>query len=142
MKIPKREFRLPDGPCLGITDEVILYDSQILVLLIIGLIADTHQHETVPGCLPHCVDGQLYGVHSVWDTNLLLELVNVQLSIHVVSQVISLELPLVVMSSFEPGQHGVVVSLLYDVLVGPFVVFGTVYVEWLVVLLWRVVVVT
>jgi len=112
MKTPKREFSLPDGPCLGIADEVVLDDSQILVLFIFCLVADTHQHETVTGRLPHRVDGQLNAVHSVWNSNLLLEFVNVEPSIHVVSQIVSFELPFVVMPGLEPSHHGVVVRLL------------------------------
>lgn len=69
----------------------------------------------------------------------MLELVNIQLSVGIISQIIGPEFPFVVLSGFEPCHHRVLVGLLCDVLVSPFVVFGVENVEWLVVFLQRVV---
>ena len=103
--------------------------------MLIGLVADANHHENVSGGFPHGIEGALDVIESVWDTNFLFDfvgLVSSGFSLFVLSQIVGSEVPFLVVSGLEPGDHGVVIALLDDVLVGPFSVFSVKYVEGLV----------
>ncbi len=120
----KTELSLSDDGSLNIQDVIILNHTQILVLVLISLVADTNHHEDISGRLPHCVKRHLNISKAIWDADLLFNLVllvsNDVLGVLVDSQIVSSEIPFVIVAGLEPGNHGVMVGLFNDVLVSPF----------------------
>ena len=64
------------------------------------------------------------------------------LTLLVFSQVESSEIPLLIVSGFEPSNHGMMVGLLNNVLISPFSVMGIKNLEWFIIFFWRIIVVT
>lgn len=128
---PEREISLPYYSCLGVADIVVLYNTQLLVLLFVSFVADADKHEAVLGGFPERVQGQLDLGHVVGLAYFLREFVDVQFAFGVISHVVSLELPLLVVSRLEPSDHRVLVGSPHLVLVGPLVVLRFIHVNWL-----------
>jgi hypothetical protein len=76
MEIPETELGFSDRLGLGVKDVIVLDDSEFLVLLIIGLVADADEHKAVLGGFPHGVDSDLGCSHAVIQSDLLLERVH------------------------------------------------------------------
>lgn len=142
MELAEWAFGLSDVSGFGITDVVVLNNSKLFIFLIVSLVADTDQHEAVLSSLPHGVHGYLDSVHSIGKTDLLLEFPDIEFSVGIISEIIGFELPFIIVSGFEPGHHWVMIGLLNDVLISPFIVLWAVYVERLVVLLGRIIIIT
>lgn len=109
--------------------------------MILSLVADTDQHETVLGALPKSVEGHFHFGHVVRNTNLLWKLVNGELAFRIVSHVISFELPFVIVSGLEPSDHRVLVGFFNLMLVRPLVIFGFIHIKRLAFRFQRIIVV-
>lgn len=142
----KTELSLSDDGSLNVQNVIILNNTQILVLVLISLVADTDHHENISGSLPHCVKRHLNISKAIWDADLLFNLVllvsNDVLGVFVDSQIISSEIPFVIVAGLEPGNHGMMVGLFNDVLVSPFSVLKLFLMDGLWIFLERVIVVS
>jgi hypothetical protein len=101
----KTKFSLSDSSFLCIANVVVLNYVQLFVLLVVGFVANADKHENIFGGFPHCVYSNLLFGHVVLNSHLLRESVNIVLSVGVISKIISLEHPLLIVSSFEPANH-------------------------------------
>ena len=122
--LTKTELRLSDDRSLNIQNVIVLNDTQILVLLLISLVADTNHHKDISGSFPHGVKSTLHIGKAVWATDFLLDFVRLEsndfLGVFINSQIVSFEIPFIIVAGLEPGNHGMMVSLFNDVFVSPF----------------------
>jgi hypothetical protein len=109
LELSETELSFSDDFSFDIQDVVILNDSQIFVLMIISLVADTDHHKNVSGSLPHSVECALNIGNAVWNADFLFDFVFLVsddfLGVIISSQIISFEVPFVIVSGFEPGNH-------------------------------------
>lgn len=122
----KAELCLTDSARFCLADIVVLDHVELLVGLLLPLVTDTYEHENVLSALPHGVEGDLDFGHVVRNSDLLGKFVVREFAFGVIRYLISLELPLIIMSRLEPRDHRVLVGFLYLVLIRPFIVFGLV----------------
>ncbi len=125
----KAELSLTDCPRFGLANIIVLNDIELLVNMLFALVADTYEHEDIFSAFPHGVECDLGFGHVVGDTNLLWKLILHDLALGVIPDLISLELPLIIMSRLEPRNHRVLVSFFYLMLIRPLVVLGLVNAE-------------
>ncbi len=132
------ELGLSDNFSLDVKNVVVLNDAKLLVLMLFSLVADTDEHEAVLGSFPQGVKCALDISEAIWNADLLFDcvgLVTDGLSLFIGPQIISSEVPLLVMSGLEPCDHRVMVGLLYDIFISPLTIFRVEHVEWFAVLL-------
>jgi hypothetical protein len=102
--------------------------------MILSLVANADHHKNVSGSFPHGVECTLDVVYTVWDADFLFYLVFLVsdnlFGVFVSSQIISFEVPFVIVSGLEPGNHRVIVGLLDNVLVSPLSFFELLLMSW------------
>ena len=64
------------------------------------------------------------------------------LTLLVFSQVESSEIPLLIVSGFEPSNHGMMVGLLNNVLVSPLIFLSVKNMKWFIIFFWRIMIIT
>jgi hypothetical protein len=102
----KRKFSLTNGSCLGIKDVIILNNIKILVFMILfSLVANANQHETIFCGFPHCVHGALNVSDTIRDTDFVFDFVDVEFAFRVISEVVSFEVPVLVVTGLKPAYH-------------------------------------
>lgn len=120
----EREFGFADCSGFRVEDVVVLNDIKLFIFVVLFiLVADTDQHEAVFGGFPHSVHGTLKISNTIWNTDFVLNFVDIELALRIISNVISLKVPELIMTGLEPAHHRVLIGLLGNVLVCPFVLF-------------------
>ena len=114
------EFSLSDNASSCVADEVVINNSSRSFLSFIG---NANEAKFSLFRLPHSIDRDLSFSHSIWNSDFILEFIDVKFAGWIISEVISSELKLVIMASLEPTDHGVIISFSSHVFISPFVVF-------------------
>lgn len=115
LKLPEIELSLSDGFGFDVGDVVVVGWS----VLGFSSVADANQHELIRPHFPHGGDGYFGFGHAVGFADFVGDLIFFILSIFLGSEIVGSELESIVMSSFEPAQHRVIVGLSDHVFVGP-----------------------
>lgn len=74
-------------------------------MILFSLVANANQHKTIFCGFPHCVHGALNVRDTIWDTDFVFDLVDVELSFRVISEVVSFEVPVLVVTGLKPAYH-------------------------------------
>ncbi len=114
---------------------IILYNSKILVNMLLPFAADAYKHETIFLALPDSVQCHLNFSYIVWNPYLLWKLINSISPFFVLFDIICPEFPLIIMSRFKPCNHRMLVCLFYLKFICPLIVLCLIHVKWFTVLL-------
>ena len=113
--------------------------------MLLSFVTNAYQHKEVSCSFPHCVQGALHIGQTVRESYLLFDsvgLVSDGFTLFVFSQIVGSEIPLLIMSGFEPSYHRMMVGLLDYVFICPFSVFCIKNIERFIILLERIMIVT